>query len=75
MIEEFKERVNLHLKKIYRGIQLNEKIENIGKDLIDIIGKGRKYQNRSKNLSSWSEKDCMLITYGDSIKRNNKIPT
>lgn len=74
MIEEFKERVNLHLKKIYRGIQLNEKIETIGKDLIDIIGKGRKYQNRSKNLSSWSEKDCMLITYGDSIKGNNKVP-
>ena len=44
MIEEFKEKVNLHLKKIYRGIQLNEKIETIGKDLIDIIGKGRKYQ-------------------------------
>ena len=74
MIKEFKERVNLHLKKIYRGIQLNEKIENIGKDLIDIIGKGRKYQRRSKNLSSWSEKDCMLITYGDSVKSNDKVP-
>ena len=39
---------------------LLEKVENI--------------KDRSKNLSSWSEKDCMLITYGDSIKGNNKVP-
>ncbi len=74
MDKDFESKVNLHLKRIYKGINLNKKIDSLAKELINIIGKKRKFKKPifAKNL--WSEDDIMLITYGDSISKNEEKP-
>ena len=74
MIVEFQNKVEQHLKKIYKNVQLDTRVDILAKDLIDIIGKDRKFYHREINDEFWSEKDCMLISYGDSITTNQERP-
>ena len=74
MIVEFQNKVEQHLKKIYKNVQLDTRVDILAKDLIDIIGKDRKFYQREINDEFWSEKDCMLISYGDSITTNQERP-
>ena len=73
MIVEFQNKVEQHLKKIYKNVQLDTRVDILAKDLIDIIGKDRKFYYREINDEFWSEKDCMLISYGDSITTNQEL--
>ena len=74
MIVEFQNKVEQHLKKIYKNVQLDTRVDILAKDLIDIIGKDRRFYQREISDEFWSEKDCMLISYGDSITTNQERP-
>ena len=47
MIVEFQNKVEQHLKKIYKNVQLDTRVDILAKDLIDIIGKDRKFYQLS----------------------------
>ena len=44
MDKDFEEEVTLHLKRIYKGININKKIDVFAKELINIIGKNKKFK-------------------------------
>ena len=50
--------------------------KDCGADIIDGIGElEKKYAGSKKERKKWvCEKDIMLITYGDSIRRKGEIP-
>ena len=67
MDKDFEAEVTLHLKRIYKGININKKIDVFAKELINIIGKNKKFKQPEIGKNLWSEDDIMLIAYGNSI--------
>ena len=74
MDKDFEAEVTLHLKRIYKGININKKIDVFAKELINIIGKNRKFKQPEIGKNLWSEKDIMLIAYGNSINSPGHEP-
>jgi sucrose phosphorylase len=68
------ERVKQHLELIYRDIPLTENLDEIAVSLLnlmDIIG--RDY-TPVRNRNYWSERDAIVITYGDTIQEEGQAP-
>lgn len=68
-IQPIIERINESLTKVYQekdAIQLTQKIIELIKD--DVATTNMEHENK------WSEKDILLITYGDSIKKEGELP-
>ena len=74
MDKDFEAEVTLHLKRIYKGININKKIDVFAKELINIIGKNKKFKQPQIGKNLWSEDDIMLIAYGNSINSPGQEP-
>lgn len=76
VVEQLTDKINHHLAVIYDGIALKQPIEELTQLLIqemgleqaDLLSPPQPHQN------NWSEKDIVLITYGDSIEMANEKP-
>ncbi len=74
--ELYKEKIKHHLGVIYANIKLQIDLDTFCADLIhtmrittdDVIAAPHPHQNL------WSEKDIILITYGDSIEKKGEAP-
>ena len=59
-----------HIVNIYPGISA----EDYAESLIDIMGLRMRTPTPDSHKSHWSESDAWLITYGDSIQKENEAP-
>ncbi len=62
------------LDTIYNNIQLDVPIDEIAQSLINIMGLSNHVSPRKPFTNHWSEKDIILITYGDSIINEDEAP-
>lgn len=65
-----KTRIIEHLAVIYPDVNLDE----LATQIADTIGIDSNQPYTPINANLWDEKDCMLITYGDSILHENETP-
>lgn len=68
--KEFRRRIGEHLLFIYPDHAVDPLIER----LIEEIGMGRNLQATVPHSNNWSEEDCVLITYGNTIKNESEKP-
>lgn len=67
---EFRRRIGEHLLFIYPDHAVDPLIER----LIEEIGMGRNLQTPVPHSNNWTEEDCVLITYGNTIKNESEKP-
>lgn len=67
---EFRRRIGEHLRFIYPDIAREPLIER----LVAEIGMGRNLQAPVPHSNNWDERDCVLITYGNTIKNDAEKP-
>ena len=70
LLREFRRRIAEHLLFIYP----NEAADPIIDSLVEEIGMGRNLQAPVPHSNHWSEEDCVLITYGNTIKNDAEKP-
>lgn len=63
-------RVNEHLAFIYPEQDNNE----LAHELIALMGLTEGCHTPKAHCNNWDEKDCILITYGDSIVKHDELP-
>lgn len=68
--KEFRRRIGEHLLFIYPDHAVDPLIER----LIEEIGMGRNLQAPVPHSNNWTEEDCVLITYGNTIKNESEKP-
>lgn len=68
--KEFRRRIGEHLLFIYPDQAVDPLIER----LIEEIGMGRNLQAPMPHSNNWTEEDCVLITYGNTIKNESEKP-
>ncbi|TYK65226.1 sugar phosphorylase [Colwellia echini] len=62
------------LATIYQGIELEQSYEDIAQSLLDIMELSSTSEIQKPYTNHWSEKDIILITYGDSIIKDEQPP-
>ncbi|GAB5499612.1 MAG: glucosylglycerate phosphorylase [Pseudohongiellaceae bacterium] len=68
--KEFRRRIGEHLRVIYGDAFDAGLIDR----LVAEIGMGRNLQAPTPHSNNWSESDCLLITYGNTIKNDAEKP-
>lgn len=68
--KEFRRRIGEHLLFIYPDHPADSLIDQ----LIEEIGMGRNLQPPTPHQNNWDESDCVLITYGNTIKNAGEKP-
>ena len=68
--KEFRRRIGEHLLFIYPDQPVDPLIERLAEE----IGMGRNLQSPVPHSNNWSEEDCVLITYGNTIKNDAEKP-
>jgi sucrose phosphorylase len=68
--KEFRRRIGEHLLFIYPDHPADSLIDQ----LIEEIGMGRNLQAPTPHQNNWDESDCVLITYGNTIKNAGEKP-
>jgi len=59
---------------IYQDVDIEQPLAEIAQDLIDIMDIGDKPDLAQPYQNNWSEKDVCLITYGNSIVKDDETP-
>lgn len=59
---------------IYQDVEIEQPLVEIAQDLIDIMDIGNKPDLPIPFQNNWSEKDVCLITYGNSIVKDDESP-
>ena len=68
-VESLKNRIHLHIDRIYSSSLSAEEIMSFSNSLIDLLSSyDRPHQKKISNNASWSEKTSVLITYADTIQ-------
>lgn len=67
--DHLRQRLRFHLDRIYKGRDNQKLIETI---VERVLRMRKEAAHAQRNL--WSEKDAVLITYGDSLKRDGEMP-
>lgn len=67
---EFRRRIGEHLKFIYP----DGPIESLTERLVNEMGMGRNLQAPSPHTNNWDEGNCVLITYGNTVKKEGEQP-
>jgi sucrose phosphorylase len=62
------------LETIYHGVPLDASCDDIAQELLAIMGLSSKEITAQPFTNHWSEKDIILITYGDSIMKEGELP-
>jgi sucrose phosphorylase len=63
-----------HLQVIYDGMPLSLSYEDLGQQLIDAMRLEHCPATPEQYTNHWSEKDAIVITYGDSLLNENEKP-
>lgn len=70
----YKQKLIQQLNSIYKGIALKQSVDDIAQGLIDIMRLSDNPSVAKPFTNHWSEKDIVLITYGDSIIAQDQPP-
>lgn len=73
-INSLEKKLIQQLSFIYKGITLTQTFDKIARSLIEIMGLKSDFTVVEPFTNHWSEKDVVLITYGDSVIENDKAP-
>lgn len=68
------DKLTQQLETIYRDVELTQSYTEIAQSLIDIMGLTSNEIKAKPYTNHWSEKDIVLITYGDSIIKEGEPP-
>jgi len=68
------DKLTQQLETIYQDVALEQPCKDIALNLIDIMGLSNKNITAKPFTNHWSEKDIILITYGDSIIKEDQPP-
>ncbi len=63
-----------HLEFIYKDIKLNTSIEKLSEELIALMQLENVQEEPQQYKNHWSEKDNIMITYGDSFLSEDELP-
>ncbi len=66
----FEQRIAGHLKQIYPDLDINELVAQC----LDVFGTAADSLTPEPHRNLWDQSDVMMITYGDSIKREGETP-
>lgn len=76
VLDQLKENLNYHLNVIYAGVDLESSMDQITQALLSSMG----FKDDTEivapipHKNNWSQKDTILITYGDSIEQEGEKP-
>jgi sucrose phosphorylase len=73
-VKKLKSKLTQQLATIYQDIPLEQSVDMIAQGLIDIMRLSEKTAEVKPFTNHWSEKDIILITYGDSIIKAGQPP-
>lgn len=69
-----RQKVIHHLEFIYSQVEINSSYEELADDLLKIMRLDQSCCDPIAHTNHWSQKDTILITYGDSLKRDGERP-
>ena len=69
-----KDKLTQQLATIYQDVELEQSYEEMAQALLTIMGLSSKEITAKPFTNHWSEKDIILITYGDSIIKEDQPP-
>ncbi|MBU2870641.1 sugar phosphorylase [Colwellia sp. E2M01] len=69
-----RDKLTQQLATIYQGIELEQSHEDIAQSLLDIMELSNTSEIQKPYKNHWSEKDIILITYGDSVIKEAEAP-
>lgn len=73
-VKSLKQKLTQQLAYIYQDITLDRSYQDIAQSLIEIMQLTNDCANPTPYTNHWSEKDAILITYGDSIIETDEPP-
>ncbi len=68
--KEFRRRIGEHLSLLYPAVNIDELVER----LVAEIGMGRNLQAPQPFHNNWDQTDCIIISYGNTIKKPDEAP-
>ncbi|QIR15156.1 sugar phosphorylase [Shewanella aestuarii] len=74
VIEALQQKLTQQLDCIYQGIDIDMQTSELAAQLIEIMRITEYCQVVEPFANHWSEKDIIMITYGDSILKSNEAP-
>ena len=65
-----------HLKTIYEGVHGvdSDNHPQLANQLIELMGLQQATTEPTRYINHWDEKDCLVITYGDTVLQHNEKP-
>jgi sucrose phosphorylase len=73
-VNSLEQKLIQQLSFIYKDLPLEQSFNDIAQALIAIMRLSKGFTIAEPFTNHWSEKDVILITYGDSVIENNKAP-
>lgn len=76
VLNQLSEKLSHHLEVIYRDVSLSDSIQQISGSLLNSMGfdEHSEIEQPIPHKNNWSERDTVLITYGDSIEKSGEKP-
>ncbi len=69
-----RDRIEQHLQVIYRDNPLQAPLEGLADELLAIMGLSPDEAPRPQHVDHWTQRDIILITYGDSLLAEEEKP-
>ena len=73
-VNSLEQKLIQQLSFIYKDCSLEQSYDEIAQSLIDIMRLSNDFTIAEPFTNHWSEKDVILITYGDSVIEEDKGP-
>lgn len=73
-ISTLEQRIAQHLDVIYEGIARPKQSDSLARSLMDTIRIGDCELNPTRHANHWSQRDAIMITYGDTLMRAGEKP-
>lgn len=74
LLEQLKHKLQQQIEVIYDGVNINRSYEKLTDELIEVMRLEREIQKPTPHSNNWDESDVILITYGDSVVRDDEHP-
>lgn len=71
---ELKHKLELQLGIIYKDVELDRYLETLSQQLLDTMRSAEHFVEPVPYANHWSEKDMIVITYGDSVMQEGEKP-
>ncbi|GLS25978.1 sugar phosphorylase [Marinibactrum halimedae] len=72
--ELLQQKVHHHLEVIYQSVDSVDDITGLADELINVMRLAQVQEEPVPHQNHWSQSDCILITYGDSVKMEGEKP-